>query len=100
MQLCRISASHSGKYEGCDPLNFNVVYLCGIPLMFPRNFLALLLNYETNKKQTRNRRLEWRSACCLLSAGFLLRLLFSPEDGGCTFFRNICGLLWSYALLK
>jgi hypothetical protein len=30
-----------------------------------------------------------RFACCLLHAGFLLGLLFSPENGGDMFLRNL-----------
>jgi hypothetical protein len=38
--------------------------------------------------------LAW-SACCLLHAGFLLVLFFSPEDGCNIFIRNV-GLLSAY----
>jgi hypothetical protein len=28
--------------------------------------------------------------CCLLHAGFLVGLIFDPEDGGDIFLRNVC----------
>jgi hypothetical protein len=32
----------------------------------------------------------FRIFCCLRNAGFLLRLLFDPEDEGKMFVRNVC----------
>jgi hypothetical protein len=39
------------------------------------------------------------SACHLLLAGFLLELLFDPEDGGSTFLQNVSGHLPEYMAL-
>jgi hypothetical protein len=51
-------------------------------------------------------KIKYCSACCLLHAGFLLDLLFDPEDGGDMLLRNVglCSrtqnsshfLLWPY----
>jgi hypothetical protein len=35
----------------------------------------------------------------MLHAGFLLGLLFNPEDGSDMFFRNVCGLSTGYMAL-
>jgi hypothetical protein len=40
------------------------------------------------------------SACSLLLAGFLLHLLFHPEDVGSTFLRNVGGFLPDYTMLQ
>jgi hypothetical protein len=34
-------------------------------------------------------------ACCLLHAGFLLGLFFSPEDGGNIFLGNLTDFHWT-----
>jgi hypothetical protein len=39
------------------------------------------------------------AAYCPRLAGFLLRLLFDPEEGGCTFLRNVDGRLSDYKVL-
>jgi hypothetical protein len=39
------------------------------------------------------------SACCLLRAGFLLDILFNPEDGGDVFFRSICSFSQGYDIM-
>jgi hypothetical protein len=47
-------------------------------------------------------RVNWiyrRFACCLLHAGFLLGLLFYPEDGGDMFLRNVGRLSANYTAL-
>jgi hypothetical protein len=36
------------------------------------------------------------SACCLLLAGYMLGLVFNPEDGGTVFLQNISKLLPHY----
>jgi hypothetical protein len=40
-----------------------------------------------------------RAACCLLHAGFLLGLLFNPEDGGDILLRNFGWLSKDYTAL-
>jgi hypothetical protein len=39
------------------------------------------------------------AACCLLHAGFLLGLLFNPEDEGDMFLRNVGSLSMDYRML-
>jgi hypothetical protein len=40
-----------------------------------------------------------KSACLLLLAGFILDLLFNPEDGSSMFLQNTNGLLLDYIAL-
>jgi hypothetical protein len=41
----------------------------------------------------------WPGSAQWLVAGFVLDVLFDPEDGGIMFLQNVCGLLPDYMAL-
>jgi hypothetical protein len=47
------------------------------------------LNIKLTMKPARSREKKQGIVCCLLQDGFLLGLVFNPEDGGCMFLPNV-----------
>jgi hypothetical protein len=83
-ELCRISGSDSAGYKEFYVLGYNAVYSVENPPTFLRNIsqVASRVQYAT-----------------CFHAGFLLGLLFDPEDGRDMFLRNVGGLPMAYTTL-
>jgi hypothetical protein len=78
--LSRTKPSHS------SPLSYwsTLVFCKGHWKLIGRLTKSLLFLYNPKFSQA-----KWL-ACCLLHAGFLLRLLFNPQDEGNMFLPNVC----------
>jgi hypothetical protein len=94
LKFCRISGSHSGRYEEFYPLGYNTVYSVESQPTFRRNMLP-----PSSKLNKSSKKLPWKqvtSRC--FHAGFLLGL-FDPEDWRDMFLRNVGWLSTHYTAL-